>query len=106
MTTSADAALLIAGFKTESKPLRFFLMRESLSLLVTATVADFVEGSHLKLETPDGGVCNVDLSGCQFHYGEPREIPEPFRDPFSVAGVAGILEIVLPSGQCVYVLEL
>jgi hypothetical protein len=47
-----------------------------------------------------------DLNGCQFHYGEPREVPEPFRDSFSAAGVAGILEIVLPSGQCVYVLEL
>jgi hypothetical protein len=47
----------------------------------------------------------VNLSGCQFYYGDAREAPESLRESVE-AEVAGILGLVLPTGDCLFVAEI
>ena len=104
MITFSDAGLLIAKFQTESTSVGVLFIGKSLTVWLQATVADFAEGSHVKLKALNGDCCKVDLRGCQYDYGDTRAAPECFRQ--SLAEVAGILGILLPSGECLYVVEM
>lgn len=62
MTTDAEAVLLLSAYQMGSKSVRVLFRERSLSILLDATVAKFVEGSHLKLESASGEICNRDLA--------------------------------------------
>jgi hypothetical protein len=105
MITSADAALLVSGFQSESKSLAFIFVGKAFTSRLTATVSEFVEGSHLALAVPGAQCrCMVDLRGCHFSYGDAREAPEAIREAVE-ANVAGILGIALPTGEYVFAVD-
>lgn len=98
-----DLPSLISAYQMASKSVRVLFREKSVSILLDATVAKFVERWHLKLESASGDICNVDLHGCQYRYEDSLEAPESFRE--SPTESAGMLTILLPSGECLYILE-
>ena len=107
MISSAEAALLISGYKSEPKELRIaFSARDmSFSFRLTATVLEFVEGERLTLEAPNADHCLVNLRGCSFEYADSREAPDFIREP-AEAKFAGVLTIIFPSGERLYLFEM
>jgi len=105
MISSAEAALLISGYKSESKVLRtVFTSRDaSISMRLTASVWDFVEGERLILAASNGDHCLVVLSGCTFAYGDNREAPESIRE---LAKFEGRLTVLFPKGGRLDLLEM
>ena len=106
MTTSADAALLVSRFQSESRCLKFVVVGKAIKCLFTAIVSEFIEGSHMILKAPGAecGCVAVDLRECQFSYGDAREAPEALRETVE-ANVGGILGIALSSGEYVFAVE-
>ena len=106
MISSADAALLISGYKSESKLLRItFSARDmSFSFRLTATVLEFVEGTRLTLEAPNADHCLVNLRGCLFEYGDSRKAPRVLRED-AEAKFAGFLTVIFPSKERLYLFE-
>jgi hypothetical protein len=104
--SSAEAALLISGYKLESKLLRItFSARDmSFSFRLTSTVLEFVEGVRLTPEAPNADHCLVNLRGCLFEYGDTREAPESTREA-AEAKFAGVLTIIFPSRERLYLFE-
>ncbi len=107
MISSEQAALLISGYKSESKALRITLSARDMSLAfrLTATVLDFVEGERLTLEASNADHCLVNLRGCRFEYADSRESPEFVRES-AAAKFAGVLTIILPSRERLYLFEM
>jgi hypothetical protein len=107
MISSAEAALLISGYKSESKPLRItFSARDmSLGFRLTATVLDFAEGERLTLEAVNADHCLVNLRGCRFEYADTREAPEFVRED-AEAKFAGVLTVIFPSDERLYLFEM
>lgn len=107
MISSADAALLMSGYKSESKSLKIiFSARDtSFSFSLAATVLEFVQGESLSLggaNTADN--CWVSLRGCLFGYADIREAPSSVHETFDK--YAGTLKILFPSGESLVLFEL
>ena len=107
MISSAEATLLIEGYKSQSKVLRiFFIARDrSVNVRVTGSVKEFVEGERLTLVAPNADHCLVVLFGCTFEYGDPREAPDAIRDSVA-AKFDGVLTILFPLGERLYLFEM
>ena len=107
MISSGEAALLMSGYKSESRRLRItFSARDmSLAFRLTASVLDFAEAERLTLEAPNADHCLVNLRGCTFEYADSREAPAAVRE-LAQAKLAGVLTITFPSGERLYLFEM
>jgi hypothetical protein len=98
MISSAEAALLISKFESESRLLRILIgtRDKSIYLRLTGRVVGGFEGQNLKLEIGNGDFCVMALRGCTFEYGDERQAPQFLRED-AARMYEGTLGIWFPS---------
>jgi hypothetical protein len=109
MISSADAHLLITKYRSEQTRLRItFILRDTrINIRLTANALSTETGfDEVTFVAPSGDFCLTLVRGCEFEYGDAREIDDPALRERSAFTFTGCLTILFPDGEKLIILEL
>ena len=108
MISSAEAVLLLKGWKEKTSLIRVTLAAPSLKFAFEGFVTDVSDAEVLLMIPPRfklSCAMNVQFEGARFEYGDTREAPEPLREALAQKFSAA-LTILLPDKTRVVITEL
>ena len=108
MISSAEAVLLLKGWKDKTSLVRITLAAPSVKFAFEGFVTDVSDDEVLLMVPPRFKLpcaMNVQLAGARFEYGDTREAPESVRETLAEK-FAAALTILLPSKARVVITEL